>query len=133
MMRQGKDSRQTPERLSAKAESHTRIAPQSLTIPKAGEIQGKDGSPVSSHYHRGENEMIKTIITVWPDGEQWIVSRDRVDDEYGAGNNTGSIHSTTLGVHDDNEDACIAAQLFARESGEHVYEQDKHGVPTRLV
>ena len=75
---------------------------------------------------------MKTIITVWQDGDQWIVSRDRVDDEYGPGNNTGSHNSVTLGVVESEMEALGLAAQHAAESGNLIFSQDKHGIPSLI-
>jgi hypothetical protein len=73
---------------------------------------------------------MKTIIAVWPDGETWIVSKDRVEDAYTDGNNTGAISTTTLDVCDTNEDAIQVARQIAGDEMLPIYEQDQQGVPS---
>ncbi len=74
----------------------------------------------------------KQIITVWPDGPKWIVSRDDVPADYGDGNNTGAINSATLDVCDSQDEAIHAAREQAAETGLQLFEQDERGIPNKL-
>jgi hypothetical protein len=75
---------------------------------------------------------MKTIITVWPDSDSWIVSEDRVKDTYRCGTNTGAIRTTTLDVCDTYDEAIQRAREIAIERMLPVYEQNQQGIPSIL-
>ena len=76
---------------------------------------------------------METIVTVWPDASVWIVSRDRVEDDYTDGQNTGAIRTDTLSVFTEREEAVQFARKYAWQHGLPCYEQDTGGVPTSIA
>jgi hypothetical protein len=72
----------------------------------------------------------KKIIGVWPDGDEWIVSRDTVSAEYSDENNMGAIYTVTEYVCETREEAIEQALLISDSLP--IYEQDARGITSRV-
>lgn len=72
----------------------------------------------------------KKIVCVWPEDGQWIVSVDRVAEEYGPDSNTGAISTRTVDVCSLQDDAVEEGRELAKKLGVECYAQDENGVPS---